>query len=86
MCTHKSSYVHPPYKTKYRVENWKEYEQGLRDRGDVTIWFSEAAIGAWTAPASSTPGTALTSWWLRKTTARSGARQPRGSWRPEGRR
>ena len=39
-----------------------------------------------TAPASSTPGTALTSWWLRKTTARSGAKQPRGSWRPEGRR
>ena len=27
-----------------------------------------------TAPASSTPGTALTSWWLRKTTARSGAK------------
>ncbi len=48
MPTHKSSYVHPPYKTKYKVRNWKDYEQGLRDRGDVTIWLSEAAIAAWT--------------------------------------
>ena len=39
-----------------------------------------------TAPASSTHGIALTSWWLRKTTARSGAKQRLGSWRPEGRR
>ena len=44
MRTHKSSYVHPPYKTKYRVENWKEYEKGLRDREDVTIWLSEEAV------------------------------------------
>ncbi len=48
MRTHKSSYIHPPYKTKYRVDNWAEYEKGLRDRGDVTIWFSEEATKAWT--------------------------------------
>ena len=48
MAAHKSSYIHPPYKTKYRVENWAEYEKGLRARGDVTIWFSEEAIDAWT--------------------------------------
>jgi len=51
VCNHKSSYIHPPYKTKYKVENWRDYEKGLRDRGAVTIWFSEAAIGACT-PAS----------------------------------
>jgi len=56
MRTHKSSYVHPPYKTKYRVENWREYEKGLRDRGDVTIWFSEAAMAAWTPPANGKRG------------------------------
>ncbi len=50
MLTHKSSYIHPPYKTKYKVENWREYEKGLRDRGDVTIWFSEAAVAAWNPP------------------------------------
>lgn len=56
MRTHKSSYVHPPYKTKYRVENWREYEKGLRDRGDVTIWFTEAAIAAWTPPGNGRRG------------------------------
>ncbi len=39
----KSSLVHPAYKTEYRVRNWREYEQGLRARGDVTIWFSDEA-------------------------------------------
>lgn len=50
MRTHKSSYVRPPYKTKYKVTNWREYEKGLRDRGNVTIWFNEAAVAAWTPP------------------------------------
>ncbi len=27
MRTHKSSYIHPPYKTKFKVENWREYEE-----------------------------------------------------------
>ncbi len=40
----KSSRVHPRYKTEYRVRNWREYERGLRDRVDVTIWFGEKAI------------------------------------------
>jgi len=44
----KSGLVHPPYKTKYRVGNWRDYERGLRNRGDVTVWFSEEAIAAWT--------------------------------------
>ncbi len=43
----KSSLVHPAYKTEYRVKNWREYEQGLRARGDVTVWFSEDAIANW---------------------------------------
>ena len=43
----KSSLVHPRYKTEYRVRNWREYEQRLRARGDVTVWFSEKAIANW---------------------------------------
>ena len=50
MSAAKSSLVHPKYKTEYRVENWPEYEAGLRARGDVTIWFSEEAVRAWTPP------------------------------------
>jgi hypothetical protein len=47
MAARTSSLVHPKYKTKYSVKNWPEYEQALRDRGDVTIWFSEDAIVGW---------------------------------------
>ena len=47
MVARTSSLVHPKYKTKYSVKNWSEYEQGLRNRGDVMIWFSEDAIAAW---------------------------------------
>ena len=47
MAARTSSLVHPKYKTKYSVKNWSEYEQGLRNRGDVTIWFGEDAIGGW---------------------------------------
>ena len=31
-------------KAKYRVTNWAEYNEALRQRGDVTVWFSEAAV------------------------------------------
>ena len=31
----------------YNKRDWKTYEQGLRDRGSLTIWFSEDAIAAW---------------------------------------
>jgi hypothetical protein len=47
---HKRSYRHPKYKTAYRVKNWHEYDQSLRDRGDITLWISPEAISAWKAP------------------------------------
>ena len=47
MAAMRSSLVHPRYKTEYRVRNWREYERGLRARGDVTVWFSEDAIANW---------------------------------------
>ncbi len=50
MAESKSSRVNRKYKTKYRVRNWREYERGLRNRGDVTIWLSEEAIAAWIPP------------------------------------
>ena len=45
---HKVAYRHPKYKTAYRVKNWPEYEKSLRNRGDITVWFSQEAIEAWT--------------------------------------
>ena len=43
----KRSKIHPKYKTRYRVRNWAEYDRALVRRGDLTIWFDEAAISAW---------------------------------------
>lgn len=31
----------------YRVANWREYNESLVRRGDVTFWFSEDVIAAW---------------------------------------
>jgi len=43
-------------KTRYRIGNWPEYEAALRQRGDFTVWLSDAALDAWRAPASGKPG------------------------------
>jgi hypothetical protein len=36
-------------KQKRRLTNWPAYEASLRQRGDLTVWFSEEAIAAWRA-------------------------------------
>ena len=41
---------------KHRVTNWPAYEAGLRQRGSLTVWFTDAAIAAWRADPRSTPG------------------------------
>jgi hypothetical protein len=41
---------HSALKTRYKVTNWQAYEAGLRQRGSLTIWFTEDAIAAWRAP------------------------------------
>jgi hypothetical protein len=34
-------------KNPYNKRDWKTYEEGLRNRGDLTIWFCEDAVAAW---------------------------------------
>ena len=34
-------------KQKYRLKNWSEYNQGLKNRGSLTFWISEEAISNW---------------------------------------
>jgi len=48
----KRSRVHPPYKTKYRVSNWANYNQALVKRGSLGIWISPNAIASWNAKPS----------------------------------
>ena len=43
-------------RARYKVTNWRDYEAGLRQRGSLTIWFSEEAVAAWRAAPRTTPG------------------------------
>ena len=36
-------------KPKHKVVNWAEYDAALRQRGSLTVWFTEEAIAAWHA-------------------------------------
>jgi len=38
------------------VTNWAEYDAALRQRGSLTVWFTEEAIAAWEAEPRTTPG------------------------------
>jgi hypothetical protein len=43
-------------KQKRKVTNWAEYDAALRQRGSLTVWFTEAAVAAWEAELRTTPG------------------------------
>jgi hypothetical protein len=44
---HNESRRHKIQKSRYKVTNWAEYNQGLRNRGNITFWFTEEAIEKW---------------------------------------
>src|SRR4051812_12642121 len=41
---------------QHKVTNWPAYDASLRQRGSLTIWFTEAAITAWAAEPRTTRG------------------------------
>ena len=41
---------------RHRVTNWAACEAGLRQRGSLTVWFTDEAIAAWRAEPRTTPG------------------------------
>jgi hypothetical protein len=43
-------------KQRHWVTNWAEYDAALRQRGSLTVWFTEAAIAAWRAEPRTTRG------------------------------
>ena len=34
-------------KQRYKVTNWTEYNQALRNRGDIEFWINDQAIEQW---------------------------------------
>ena len=53
--SHKRS-RNPKYKPKYKVKNWNQYGQSLRNRGNVTLWLSAKAIKSWKSKPSGKRG------------------------------
>src|SRR3954453_20248977 len=43
-------------KQKRKVMNWREYDASLRQRGSLTVWFSDEAIEGWRAAPRTTQG------------------------------
>jgi hypothetical protein len=41
---------------RHRVTNWRAYDTSLRQRGSLTIWFTEEAVAAWRAAPRTTRG------------------------------
>jgi Transposase DDE domain len=41
---------------KRRVTNWSAHNEALRQRGSLTVWFTDDAIAAWKAAPRTTPG------------------------------
>lgn len=52
----KNQYRHKFKPMKFRVTNWQQYNQALRDRGDLTNWFDDRAIKHWYAKNKGKPG------------------------------
>src|SRR5438309_6097235 len=41
---------------RHRVTNWAEYDAALRQRGSLTVWFTDEAVAAWRAEPRTTRG------------------------------
>jgi hypothetical protein len=40
----------------HKVTNWPSYEAALRQRGSLTVWFTDEAVAAWAAEPRTTRG------------------------------
>lgn len=61
--TRRSPKRRPPKKRKrqYRIRNWGEYNQALKQRGSLTCWVDQAAVAGWCCQdKSGRPGASLT--------------------------
>ena len=53
---HNAGKRHHIPKAEFTVTNWPEYENGLRQRGSLTLWITPDAIAGWKAAARTSPG------------------------------
>ena len=43
-------------KKRYRVISWSEYNESLRQRGEIRVWLSDDVADAWLTPKRTSPG------------------------------
>jgi len=48
--------LHHIPRQQHRVTNWPAYDASLRQRGSLTVWFTDEAIAAWAAEPRTTRG------------------------------
>lgn len=53
---HNAARRHHIGKMKFKVTNWAEYDAGLRQRGNLTVWVTSEAVDGWAAPRRKTRG------------------------------
>ena len=44
---HNADRRHPIPKMSFKIQNWPEYEAGLRRRGSLTLWLEDGALQHW---------------------------------------
>jgi hypothetical protein len=44
---HNADRRHRMPKISFKVQNWREYEAGLRQRGSLTLWIEDVAVDHW---------------------------------------
>ncbi|WP_425364547.1 IS5 family transposase [Candidatus Tisiphia endosymbiont of Mystacides longicornis] len=49
---HQYPYRHKFARAKYKISNSREYDQSLKNRGSLIIWFSGEAVAKWNNPVS----------------------------------
>ncbi|MDN3030523.1 MAG: IS5 family transposase [Candidatus Tisiphia sp.] len=49
---HQDPYCHKFARAKYKISNSREYDQSLKNRGSLIIWFSGEAVAKWNNPVS----------------------------------
>ena len=53
---HNTNGRHHIPRMKFKVRNWREYDEALRARGSLTMWVTPEAIECWTALPRTTRG------------------------------
>ena len=53
---HHELHRHRILEMRFKVTNWRDYDEGLRPRRSLTFWIEEDVLAVWYATPRTTPG------------------------------